>query len=48
MLVLEPFCSISQGSTLRLKGWTDPIIHSKVLFLYLCGEGAGGALAPSR
>ena len=48
MFALGPFCSILYDSTLRHKGWTDPIILSKFLFLYLCGVGSGGALAPSR
>jgi hypothetical protein len=46
--VLGLFCSISHDSTLWHKSWTDPTIPSKVLFLYLRGVGAGGALAPSR
>jgi hypothetical protein len=46
VFVLGSFCSISHGSTLRRKSQTDSIIHSKVLFLYLRGVGAGGALAP--
>jgi hypothetical protein len=42
--VLGPFCSISHGSTLRHKGWTDPTIHSQVFAFVLarggCGRGA--------
>ena len=44
VFVLGLFCSISHGSTLRLKGWTNPTIHSKVFVFVLvrsgCGRGA--------
>jgi len=42
--VLGLLCSISHGSTLRRKGWTNPTIHSKVFAFVLarggCGRGA--------
>jgi len=42
--VLGLFCSISHGSTLRHKGWTNPTIHSQVFVFVLarggCGRGA--------
>jgi len=34
--VLGLFCSISHGSILRHKGWTDPTIHSKVFCFCTC------------
>ena len=44
VFVLGPFCSISHGSTLRRKGWTNPTIHSQVFVFVLarggCGRGA--------
>jgi len=44
VFVLGPFCSISHGSTLRRKGWTNPTIHSQVFAFVLarggCGRGA--------
>ena len=44
VFVLGPFCSISHDSTLRLKGWTNPTIHSQVFVFVLarggCGRGA--------
>jgi hypothetical protein len=46
--VLGVLCLKQHGSTLGLKSQTDPTLDRQLLFLYLCGEGAGGALAPSR
>jgi hypothetical protein len=44
VFVLGLFCSISHGSTLRHKGWTNPTIHSQVFVFVLarggCGRGA--------
>ena len=44
VFVLGAFCSISHGSTLGRKGWTDPTIISKVFVFVLarggCGRGA--------
>jgi len=44
VFVLGPFCSISHGSTLRRKGWTDPTIPSQFFAFVLarggCGRGA--------
>ena len=44
VFVLGSFCSISHGSTLRRKGWTNPTIHSQVFAFVLarggCGRGA--------
>jgi hypothetical protein len=52
VFVLGPFCSISHSSTLRLKGWTNPTIHSQVFVFVLarggCGRGASALPLTAR